>query len=464
MKNKLSNYSTLINYLFFLFLSSISISLYFASCGTDNGNTAPKDGIINENTGNDNNFDVPFPPDGYETIQPDVPPARTGSISGVVYSPESGNPMIPNFPVSGALVFVTQTPPPEIPQGVYCNKCVTIEETIPHAFTEANGSFRIDNITEGSWILVVQKGEFRKVSYINVVADQNITIDRANTTFPRFHAPPNDFTPRMAIALGSYDIMEDIVSKMGLCGLNSDYHWDEQQCDHIDMYDNGGAGWGVNVPPFSDLLRDLNRMLQYHIIFVPCSNSTTDSELRNPAVLENIRQYVSAGGKWYIADWSYDFVEQAFPDFLDFEGDDRQIGAADDASWEFDTTGRAVDTDLRNWLIAIGEPADGINFEENWDCIAAVGNVPAFDEDGNPINIIPYTWAEGPIEREHNCIGGNAPLTLTFPYGCGKVLFTTYHTVGAMGGISRPNLITQEKILFYLILEIGLCTQGVVVI
>jgi hypothetical protein len=319
-------------------------------------------------------------------------------------------------------------------------------------------------VPEGSWILIVLMGEFRKVSYINVIGSTINAIDRVFTTFPRVHAPPNDFTPKMAVALGSYDIMEDIVAKMGLCPLGTDYHWNNQPCDHIDMFDNGGGGWGSGITPFANLLQNLDWMLDYHVIFVPCSNSTTDSQLYNATVLENIRQYVAAGGKWYVADWSYDFVEQAFPDFLDFEGEDRTIGSADDASGSFDTMGRAVDADLRNWLMAIGEPADGINFEENWDCIYALGNVPGFDEDGNPINIIPYTWAEGPVERSNDCMSGSAPLTMTFPYGCGKVLFTTYHTVGAMGGASRPNLLTQEKILFYLILEIGLCTEDVVII
>ena len=216
--------------------------------------------------------------------------------------------------------------------------------------------------------------------------------------------------------------------------------------------------------PFSNLLQDLAWMKEYDVIFVPCSDSTTDSMLSNATVLANIRQYVNDGGKWYIADWSYDWVEQAFPEFIDFEGEDRTVGAADSASMEFDTTGHSTDTELSDWLMAIGDTATNIDFIENWDCIQALGTVPGFDDEGNPISITPYTWAAGPVTRSHECISGDAPLTITFPYGCGKVLFTTYHTVGAMGGESRANLLTQEKILFYLILEIGLCTEEVIVI
>jgi len=447
--------------------AAVVLVLWAAGCGSDVGN-GDYDGT-NDGTGSDTLPDGTVPdtpmPDGTDPGF-DMPTGPKGSIRGVVYSPESWLPEIPNFPVSGAIVFIAHptAPPPPVPEKVYCNECVSIDETVPHAFSAADGSFQINNITQGAWLLIVQKGEFRKTSYIDVIGDTTTDLDRSLTTFPRVHAPPNDFTPKMAIALGSYDIMEDIVAKMGLCPISSTYHWDETPCDHIDMFDNGGAGIFADVTPLDNLLRSLEWMREYQVIFVPCSSSMTDGALNDPAVKDNIRQWVSEGGKWYIADWSYDFVEQVFPDFLDFEGNDASIGDADMASSSFNTTGRAVDTDLRDWLLAIGEPTDSIEFLENWDCIQALGTVPGFDDEGNPISITPYTWAEGPITRSNDCMSGNAPLTITFPFGCGKVLFTTYHTVGEMGGEDRPNLLTQEKILFYLILEIGLCTEEIIII
>ena len=407
--------------------------------------------------------DVLVTPDG-EDVLPDYFYGPKGAVEGVVMSPESGDPMVTNFPVSGALVYLVKEPPGNMPDGAYCHRCVELSETVPSDFSAADGTFRIANVPQGSWVMVVEKGDFRKVSLIDVIADTVTTTERVNTTFPKYHAPPNDFTPRMAVALGSFDIMEDIIAKMGLCPLDAEYHWSGDPCDHVDFYGNGGGDWTEDYTPFESLLRNLDLMKQYHVIFVPCSGSTTDDALEDPTVLSNIRSYVDAGGKWYIADWSYDFVEQAFPEFLDFEGDDYEIGSADWASGSFDSIGRAVDTNLRDWLLAIGEPADSINFEENWDCIQTLGTVPGVDEDGNPISITPYTWAEGPITRSHECMAGNAPLTMTFPFGCGKVLFTTYHTVGQMGGEGRAALLTQEKILFYLILEIGLCTDEVIII
>ena len=51
------------------------------------------------------------------------------------------------------------------------------------------------------------------------------------------------------------------------------------------------------------------------------------------------------------------------------------------------------------------------------------------------------------------------PMTLGFPYGCGRVLYTTYHTVGEMSG-PHAGLEVQERILVYLIMEIGVCQSG----
>lgn len=399
----------------------------------------------------------PDAPDSTDTPAEDAPPARTGSIDGTVMSPQCSDAAVINFPVSGALVYVTHTMPAALPEGVHCYRCPELGGSVPHTWSSADGTFRIDNIAEGAWMLVVEKGGFRKVTDITVVPDTVTPVPIAQTTLPNTHAPPGDTVPHIAMALGSFDMMEDILAKMGLCPINVEHRWSEGACDHVDMYDNGGAPMGSGLPTFASLLTDLDLMRQYQIIFIPCSGSITDTELSNPTVLANMRQYVEEGGKLFVADWSYDFVEQPFPDFIDFEDNDLNIGAADVVSTSFDTTGAAVDDGLRDWLTAIGEPPDSVVFEENWDCIAALGTVPGFDEDGNPINITPFTWAEGPITRGHACMAGDAPLTLTFISRCGRILYTTYHTVGNMGGPGRPNLIPQEKILLYLILEMLGC-------
>ena len=61
----------------------------------------------------------------------------------------------------------------------------------------------------------------------------------------------------------------------------------------------------------------------------------------------------------------------------------------------------------------------------------------------------PVVWAGGK---------GVRPLTASCDYrgsdgsGCGRVMFSSYHTYG-----DAPDLLPQERVLEYLILEIGAC-------
>ena len=55
---------------------------------------------------------------------------------------------------------------------------------------------------------------------------------------------------------------------------------------------------------------------------------------------------------------------------------------------------------------------------------------------------------------------GKQAQTATFePTGCGRVLYTTYHSVPS----EHVGLLPQERILAYLLMEIGVCTSDNVV-
>ena len=48
------------------------------------------------------------------------------------------------------------------------------------------------------------------------------------------------------------------------------------------------------------------------------------------------------------------------------------------------------------------------------------------------------------------------PFTVTFePTGCGRVLYSAYHTTD----FPHLGLVPQERVLLYLIMEIGVCTM-----
>ena len=90
-----------------------------------------------------------------------------------------------------------------------------------------------------------------------------------------------------------------------------------------------------------------------------------------------------------------------------------------------------------------------------------------------PVRGLPTTWVEGPWNYTADDLDGTGhtvdtwdyetqhPFTVSFQYGCGRVLFTTYHTVGSTSGGRHPGLYEQELTLFYLIMEIGVCQDEI---
>ena len=70
-----------------------------------------------------------------------------------------------------------------------------------------------------------------------------------------------------------------------------------------------GGKNGLNI--VSELFFESNRRLV----------DTFESELTKQLVRKNITDYVQAGGRLYVTDWSYDWIEQVetFSPFIDFE-------------------------------------------------------------------------------------------------------------------------------------------------
>lgn len=385
----------------------------------------------------------------------DVPVGAYGFANGVVVVVSTSG----MFPISGALVYAQRagTGVAPIPEGNYCPRCLDMT-ALPHTFSAPDGYFRLENLPVGDWTLVVQKGQFRRVRPFRITHHlEEVSIPTDYTTLPNVHDPANgDTIPRIAVALGAYDRMEDILAKIRLADLDPSNRA-VLSTAAFDYYNNGS---GYGIPGFEDLLMDPDRMAQYQIIFVPCSDSTNDDLLSNETVRENIRNWVANGGKWYVADWSYEWVTFVFPRAIEMFGDGGRPGDAD-VTPAYDGPGRVVDTDMADWLRAMDIDPDNMTFQEIYDNICSIGTIRATDEDGNPVDVTPKIWAQG-RQLENSCGSGDYPFTVTFPYGCGRVLYTSYHTVGRMGG-THPDLMPQERILLYLIMEIGVCTDEVII-
>jgi hypothetical protein len=371
------------------------------------------------------------------------------------------------MPVPMALVAAYHDHPgDDIP---FCNECVEIPVGVIHTFSEMDGSFELSLVPNTTYHLVIQKGNFRRITQYTTGAGLEVedfeagagSVKETAVTLPNKHDPAQGFyMPRILVVKGIHNSSDRMDILFGSLGFS----WQEAiGVGHIDAVDDSGS-------EIEAIVGSLDRLKEYNLIIFTCgggSDFLTDNTNR-----DNLRQYVHDGGKLYVDDFAYDWAEQPFPEFLTFEdegGGDCAAGTVAPSSVggcniysTYDPIGTSGDAYLELWL---DEVNDGgvIQLEAAWDVIKYMGKgiqgVCNDDSDPNCIegiyNALPKVWMYGTwdsyVER---------PVTVSWNYYCGKVLYTTYHT---HGGGDEGILLLQEKIMFYLIMEINTCTKPIVV-
>lgn len=419
------------------------------------------------------------------TAGPDAYPVPRATVTGRVWVPGQGPGQVPDgqeIPVFGAEVYLSVDRPEPIPDHVYCQRCA---DAPPQAiYSDHDGSFELGPYPAGTYWLVIQKGQFRLEQQVTLDLGE-LRLDAAATTLPSVHDPDHGaYVPRMAIALGTNDNIEDVLGKLGLGAYDPTTFTFAGPGGEVDVYDNGYALPG-SMGTVTDLFTDLDQMRRYHLILLPCSTQTTAvSVLTDQAVLANIRRYVAEGGRLYVTDWSGEAIDRPFPPQLElgdvgadsvgtydpatFTGTLTEVGTADGERYDA-ADAEVVDDDLAAWLgLQLGPTPDSPTPQvydpasflasDNWNWIRGLGTVETgVDEQGAPVEDVPKPWVVG----SGPATGGvKQPLTVTFePAGCGRVMYSTYQTANG----HHPGLYPQERVLLFLIMEIGVCSNPPVV-
>ena len=371
------------------------------------------------------------------------------------------------IPVSDALVYTSKDEPPGIPQQVYCAECAQLECDDHFTTTAPDGSFSLKTISSDAKYLVVQKGQFMRVTPIDLGTGTKAVLDELST-LPSENDPDNGlYIPLIAVGDASYDRLEDALGKFGL-GDTMVSNYEERLVpgtESFDLWDNGNSpsydGF-TSQGTFAQLIADPARLDDYHIIFVPCS---TDDYVPNLTAqnIQNIRDWVAAGGRWYVADWSNEWMEHVFPSYQTLTGEPNNADIG-----EYDSLGTVLDTGLLDWLNALPDPLKDINplnnethptltmlpqveTVSNWSVVLDTPPVYVDDGMGNQVDVGDKVWITGPGGQGAT---GAHPLTVTGQYGCGKIQFTSYHTAEFFNYVG---LSPQELVLIYTILEIGVC-------
>ncbi len=275
----------------------------------------------------------------------------------------------------------------------------------------------------------------------------------------------------IAVVTGAFDRMEDVLAKLGF-GTVNDFGRLELGTESFTLYD-GNESLPATYSEFSEVLLDPAALASHDIIFINCDDFGLGEELESgdtATKIANLREYVMNGGKIYVTDLSYDYVEQAFPNYLDFKDGGSGMtaetpGAAETGSDRHDENAAIGVSAMGDWLdnvtVNTGNPddncfettvngklgarnADGSVFIA--DLLSGWGVIdgPEASPDGPVTQWVRGTDLEGAAER---------PLTTTFEVGDqgGRVLYTSYHTAE---GCPTQGFWPQERILQYLVFEL----------
>lgn len=284
----------------------------------------------------------------------------------------------------------------------------------------------------------------------------------------------------MAVVTGAYDDIQNVLAKLGYGDVTGEGELDMEGDFDFDMIDGTNELDDEAFTNFEDLVADIDLLNQYDILFINCGNSD-ESLSTDPEVLANLQEYVDNGGKLYVTDWSYMFIEQSFPDFMDFVGggDDPETGETPITSAKIGTGGITSDATVEDATMA--EWLDHVTVNEGdieEDCYTldeelANAHDGARNEDGtvtigdflsawvvmqgihDGVTEEPTIWLTGPVDYydPDTFLSSQAdvPLSVTRSQGEGEILYSSYHTAHSC---PTQGFWPQERVLQYLVFEL----------
>jgi len=190
-------------------------------------------------------------------------------------------------------------------------------------------------------------------------------------------------------------------------------------------YDDIGAiliefGYDVTTVALADLLNP-SVVDTCDVIGINCAPSL--GEYANNAA-PILRDFVSNGGRLYTSDWAFAFVEAAFPEYVEFlpyVGHVQTVTASivDDELAEYlGITEAEIVYDLSSWVVV-----DGVSASAN---VLVEGEVDFSTLDGHSGSEPSHRRPEY-LAMDSNLDGALKPLAISFEYGEGIVVYTTFH-------------------------------------
>lgn len=273
--------------------------------------------------------------------------------------------------------------------------------------TNENGSYLLDELRgDTTYTVYVQHG--------SAVIDMfDVTIEGTEDVVLPDPACRNDGVSSVAVVTGDFDAFGDVLTQLGFAG-----------------YDEINGQTGAELAQF---LSQESNLENYDAIFFAGGHleedvlydlDGDDVDGQVPAVLAALRGYVGAGGVIVASDWSYDVVERAWPEKVDFLGDDDEPDAAQLG------TPTSIDASVTQAALQehLGQDTVNTHFDlDAWPIMeSAASDVVVYEMADVP-------WAFGMNEDQTR----NAPLYVSFEEGDGQVVYTSWRLSANMDGKAR---------------------------
>ena len=386
------------------------------------------------------------------------------TITGVVTAPNGHD------PVANAFVYVPLTSNP-FPATVACELCnMPVDAAAASATTDASGHFTLDlaNVPAGATVqLTVNKGRFRRTTSIDVTACGATAASAMATTLPGKNASGDDI-PKIAVATGNKDQLDVVLAAMGLdAQLGFDCFEGRASASSAPMSPCGMRG---ALQPIETLLKNEAMLEQYNLVFLSCAPGKFKAlaAADQMAVAANLQTWTQKGGRLFVTDNSYDYIAQAFPNAVTFMNGNATVDAANVG---YGTSGAGAtyagvinDATLATWLSAVGAIPAGTNavmltgYLNKWSVIQSLpmSTNDVVDATNAQAYPTPTATTPGPAMSYPQTIRFDVPAAGS-TQACGRAIYTSYHTLPTTTSPDPTQLVPQERILEYLMLEAGAC-------
>jgi SAM-dependent methyltransferase len=218
---------------------------------------------------------------------------QPGSVSGQVCDPGEGRGL------AGARVYVL----------------VGSRQEVIETETASDGTFTLEGVPVGEHTVYISRGSFStEVNGVLVEEELDTPLSEEECL------APDDVT---MIVFDGHDNVQEVLGRLGYAGfdvVDTHHEWDER--------DETTTSWII------DAFGDYEAFASYDIVFINCAAHEWAIDVAYPTVdieraLGNLRRFVAEGGSLYLSDWSYDLLEELYPDAVDWANDDNEWNAAE---------------------------------------------------------------------------------------------------------------------------------------